>query len=614
MVTIETAAPDYPNILLVYGNEFPMPSASSDYRSTLTRLLYDSNINVGGSVREGTHDFWVTFELGSMAGQANHSYEDMSKTPRKMRGILEMQDIPLGGNDADEIRNLLTTLIHEVGHHWLVPRDLLVGAPSFWPSPSGSWMPTSEEITMSLNEGTRFYGPLLLGRTNNHWSSFFQGDGAAEDGVYWQEIGIEHGFNHWEQRPPATINLALPSLPRIELQIRYNDLELLIMGIKDAQSSYPPSNQFSWLEPRLVAPLDYYAGMCFFFSQENYFYFGFDMHHQKLLIQHLVQHRPNYTNRFDLSRGYEPLMSELVGIGLRVVRVGEEYHFEAKLDNPRDEDLGIGNTRLLGDDMFNTRPPRLNPGESLREEFSTLDSIHTYEAPKAIGLMVRTSSGFTFCNGAFLNFEIMADGRSDNLMKDYVYSPIPAWTYSNDTPDDVYGSISMQSLVFNTGNAEAIGAHYRTQGTRLHLIAPYMTFDNSRGIFVNVDPPFDYSSSLDRAPRVLTRAPTGDFAFATSAKINRSCFTPWAAGAAIGRSMWGKIRTANTNNVILSSASRAKQTAPENNTYKIAFILVARQRSEISPVAIRRADILRRYWDEAFMVLTDRLRRSDSTL
>jgi hypothetical protein len=228
--------------------------------------------------------------------------------------------------------------------------------------------------------------------------------------------------------------------------------------------------------------------------------------------------------------------------------------------------------------------------------------------------MVRTWSGFTFCNGAFLNFEIMADGRSHNLMKDYVYSPIPAWTYSNDTPDDVYGSISMQSLVFNTGNAEAIGAHYRTQGTRLHLIAPYMTFDNSRGIFVNVDPPFDYSSSLDRAPRVLTRAPTGDFAFATSAKINRSCFTPWAAGAAIGRSMWGKIRTANTNNVILSSASRAKQTAPENNTYKIAFILVARKRSEISPVAIRRADILRRYWDEAFMVLTDRLRRSDSTL
>lgn len=264
--------------------------------------------------------------------------------------------------------------------------------------------------------------------------------------------------------------------------------------------------------------------------------------------------------------------------------------------------------------MLNTRPPRLNPGDSLRGDFIVLDSIHNNEAPKAIGLMVRTWSGFTFCNAAFLKFEILADGRSDNLMKNYVYSPIPTWAYSNDTPDDVYSSISMQSLVFNTGNAEAVGARYRTQGTRLHLIAPYMTFDKSRGIFLNVDPPFDHSSSIDRAPRVLTRGPNGDFAFATSAKINRSCFTPWAAGAAVGRSMWGKIRTANTNNVSLSALSRARQAAPENNTYKFAFILVARQRSEISPIAIRRADILRRYWDEAFMVLTDRRRRSDSTL
>jgi hypothetical protein len=627
MVTIEKATPDYPNILLVYGNEFPTPSPSGEYRPDLEQLLYDPSINAGSPVKEGTHDFWVTFEMGSRDRPQNHAYENMSITPRKMRGILEMGDVPLVPSDADyllnvpdradNVRGLLTTLVHEIGHHWLVPRDLLIGHPNFWPSLSGSWMPTSEEITMSLNEGTRFYGPLLLGRENKHWSSFFQGDGGAEDGVYWQEIDIEHGYNYWEQRPPAniTINLGVAGFPPIDLQIKYNDLELLIMGLKDARSAYPPANQFSWLEPRLVAPLDYYAGMCFFFSQEDYFYFGFSTHHKKLVIQHLVQHRLNYDNVFDLSGTYKPLMSELAGIGLRIVRVGDEYYFEAKLDNPRDEDIGIGNPRLLdGDDVLNIRPPRLNPGDNLIGDFRILDSLNVTEIPKAVGVMVKTWSGFTFCNAAFLNFEILANGHSDNLMKDYAYSPIPIWTYSNETPADVYSSISMHSLVFNTGNAEALGARYRTQKLRLHLIAPYMAFDNSRGIFVNVDPPFDYSSSIDRAPRVLTRAPTGDFAFATSAKIDRSCFTPWAAGAAIGRSMWGKVQTANTNNVILSSKSRARQTAPENSTYKIAFILVARQRSEISPVAIRRADILRRYWDEAFMVLTDRRRRSDSTL
>src|SRR5438067_10912829 len=104
---------------------------------------------------------------------------------------------------------------------------------------------------MSLNEGTRFYGPLLLGRQNSHWSSFFQGDSAAEDGVYWREAGIEHGYNRWEQNIQTTIsNLALLGLPPIQLNIRYNDLELLVMGAKDAQTTYQPTNQFRWLEPR----------------------------------------------------------------------------------------------------------------------------------------------------------------------------------------------------------------------------------------------------------------------------------------------------------------------------------------------------------------------------
>ena len=220
----------------------------------------------------------------------------------------------------------------------------------------------------------------------------------------------------------------------------------------------------------------------------------------------------------------------------------------------------------------------------------TLASIHHTEYEKAWVSWLRLGYPYTytFCDTAFLNFEILADGRSDNLMKNYMFSPIPDWTYSNNTPDDVYSSLPVWLLKFNTGITEALGARYNTEGTRLHLIAPYMAFDDNQGKFINVDPPFDYSSSVDSAPRVLTRAPNNDFAFATSAKISRSSFTPWVCSVSNSKNHVGKVQVANTNNVILSSASRAKQIPPEMNTYKIAFILVARTRSEISSDAIQR--------------------------
>src|SRR5437763_13033040 len=121
------------------------------------------------------------------------------------------------------------------------------------------------------------------------------------------------------------------------------------------------------------------------------------------------------------------------------------------------------------------------------EKTSLLLLVSTIEVPKGMGLMVKTWGTpytYTFCDAAFLNFEILADGRSDNLVKNYVFSPIPDWTYSNDTPDDVYSSLPVWLLKFNAGITEALGALYNTEGTRLHLIAPYMAFDDNQGKFI----------------------------------------------------------------------------------------------------------------------------------
>src|SRR5439155_2540625 len=131
----------------------------------------------------------------------------------------------------------------------------------------------------------------------------------------------------------------------------------------------------------------------------------------------------------------------------------------------------------------------------------------------------------------------------------------------------------------------------------------------------------DHSLTTDEAPKVLTMAPAGDFVFATSAKIHRSALSPWAGGDAVDKTMWGNAKYARTDTVTLSEKRRRKQNPPAGltpddprDTYKIAFILIARQRQDITPTAIQNLDIIRRYWDAAFNVVTLGRRNSSSDL
>jgi hypothetical protein len=149
----------------------------------------------------------------------------------------------------------------------------------------------------------------------------------------------------------------------------------------------------------------------------------------------------------------------------------------------------------------------------------------------------------------------------------------------------------------------------RTRDGRLHIIAPFHTISGAEPI---EHPDFQHDRGIDRAPKVLTRAPSGDFAVATSAKMWRVIYTPWAGGYARDRTVWGIEKSLPGSTIRVPEPVRQKQAPPPANSYKVAFLIAARDRDEITGAMIRRIDDIRRYWDALFDAVTEHQRQSNS--
>ena len=76
--------------------------------------------------------------------------------------------------------------------------------------------------------------------------------------------------------------------------------------------------------------------------------------------------------------------------------------------------------------------------------------------------------------------------------------------------------------------------------------------------------------------------------------------------------MWGLARSLPATNVQVVSGY--EQQPPPEDTYRVAFILCAPQRSDINADHIASLDLLREYWDEAFRQCTRGRRHSQSQL
>ena len=85
--------------------------------------------------------------------------------------------------------------------------------------------------------------------------------------------------------------------------------------------------------------------------------------------------------------------------------------------------------------------------------------------------------------------------------------------------------------------------------------------------------------------------------------VRRTLFTH-SSGAAYRAPCYGAAPSREAADVVLPDLPDTRK-APPGNTYKTAFVIAARKRTDITTAMIQAVDTLRQYWDPAFGAATD---------
>jgi len=636
--------PDHPNVLVVTGTD--LYNGSDDPRDKLRTFLYGQTAEVS----QGTHDFWCVFGLPASSargfGEGGERWSDASLTPRPMRGIASISappDAVRGGNpptasDTSQLASLLYplhTALQEVAHHWLV----YPGRLNFTVDGRTEQMDVDDFIHFNLDQP--FSGPLLAGRSALHWSTYMQADGSPMDGQKWRDLGPDEGLNHWQWIEPPQLSVQPSNRPAIVLTQEYNDLDLMAMGVITADEAYASTGgRFSWMEPWYSAPLPFLAGVFVAFSAQDFLYFGFDSDHRKLGVSRTDGTR---YGEADLGADYHPWPGRgNTGVALRVLhyagdplrqegRAGPRLIFQARFDDsalrptvsPADFNVFVGPLPAqipgLFDGLSVRGPLAVPPSSPDFSGFHTVATVPIRQRPLAVGLITKAA------------VPIWADAVYSHLE---TLTPLAA-PGPGSSPHTVY---ALSAVPPELPGSVLFGKH--PKGPHLHqpvkppapLVLPWQGRLRLRATaYAEVtqtdlpgddprQPPYDHTATSDKAPKVVLSAPAGDFAFGTSVAMWRSAFRRSAGGGiganpAIGRpgaQMWGVARSLPATNVQVVSGY--EQQPPPEDTYRMAFILCAPQRSDITADDIASLDLLREYWDEAFRLCTRGRRQSFSHL
>jgi hypothetical protein len=482
-------------------------------------------------VTKGSHDFWIVYSVGS-TDAANAGGQDPAATPRPLRGAVNAQSPPTS-SDVTTMTNQITTLLQEVGHYWLAYQSLKF----HWNGRVASYDPAD---WLRVNTETPFQGPLLGGRTNQHWAAWFQSDGSPMGGQNWVDTTRDGRLDRWQWQPRTGPVIHPTGLPAMTMQKKYCDLDLLVMGAKTAVECYPEtSGRFSWLEPQFVVQPQsfttqlrtaYLAGVFVAYSPTDYLYFGFDTDHRRLGV-----YRTNGTTygTADLGPTYQPGWVHNSGVALRVIRNGRTLYFQARYDE------SATGMRVAQPDqnVFLPAPPTEVPGlfdgipitnvPQSGPDFTTFRTVATVTEPAdpvAIGLLVKTSSPI-LVDTIYHNLETRQLGSGTlKIDRDRLpplaghlpggVRPQPAPTRPKPDPHRVHHLVPLPG-------AWQGGAHYDqlpADTPVLHIpvtvdppqaqvwqgrmrLQPVYDLDLPDGSSGN--PPYDHTSTQDRAPKVL---------------------------------------------------------------------------------------------------------------
>jgi hypothetical protein len=355
----------------------------------------------------------------------------------------------------------------------------------------------------------------------------------------------------------------------------------MLMGLKTPQNTYPASGgRFYWIEPQVTAPIQYHVGIVVAFSSTDFALFGFYQDPRVLAFERSTGGTRTTAN---VGLGYHPFSQPFGAMMLRVVRRGGRYFFQARNGNSI-----TGGLQAIGSALFGTPPPTgptmmdalaaVAPpdGGTSFDQFRTVAVLDESTArPQAVGVITKTWNAIA-AEGGFFTFELR-DGNTDVSLPSMKFAqPMPAGaTYADLTAGQLFKEQPYAGSWFDFRDS-----------VRMDIGTPWTDS-------------YDCWSGVNRAPKILTRAPDGDFVFGSSAKVRRSLYSPWAAGAALNTSMWGVERSALATGVTIPAGTRAQWvTTPA--TFKMAFVIAASDTSQITTAMAQNADNVRRYWEAAF--------------
>jgi hypothetical protein len=478
-------------------------------------------------------------------------------------------------------------MLEEIGHHWLVPADLDFGRGEL------NRLALRDEFTAYLNEGAPLKGVPLLGRDNVHWNSYLQADKSPMDGQWWTDEQREGPLTRWTNRARDVATLTLPSYDPVTLSTAYSDLDLTIMGLVDPRAAYPDTdNALRWIDPQLVAPLPYRAGVCVCESTTSVLVFGFEQDHRSLGVV-----------RIDGS-GVHPITTVIptrfpappIGVALRVVRRGDRLHFQARADEsvhahlapePRDIPGGAAIAARIRDAFtgLGTIAPAAPPADLA--DFRTIATVASPPAPIAVGALVERRDKSVFASAGIFNFEVRDDTGRETVHS-FAAAPAPL--------TGSFAAAGAQPRLHRGGDGAIVGRRGRNV---LVVTAPYAqrtgkTYSVIESLALNV--------GADHAPKILIEPPGGDFAFVTSIAMLRTATLPWAAGYLRDRQVWGHVHQVPVRNLTFTAAEKDKQLRiGRTSRHRYAFILAAASDADLKPERelVERIDLLRRYFELA---------------
>jgi hypothetical protein len=468
-----------------------------------------------------------------------------------------------------------------------------------------------------------------------------QADGSPFDGQAWRDLGPDEGLNHWQWVEPPQLSVQPPNRPAIVLTQEYNDLDLMAMGVITADEAYTSTGgRFSWMEPWYSAPLPYLAGVFVAFSAQDFLYFGFDADHRKLGVFRTDGTR---YGEADLGADYHPWPGRgNTGVALRVLyyagdplrhdrREAPRLIFQARFDDsalrptvsPADFNVFVGPLPAqipgLFDGLNEIGRLAVPPSSPDFTGFHTVATVPIRQRPLGVGLITKASDP-VWADAVYSHLEtltpLLTPKQRVNPHTVYPLSAVPPELQDPVLFDQLPAGLHLHQPVKPPA---PLVLPWRGR-LRLRVTAyAEVTETDLPGDDLR-QPPYDHTATSDRAPKLVLSAPPGDFAFGTSVAMWRSVFRRSSGGGigadpAKGRpgaQMWGVARSLPATNVQVVSGY--EQQPPPEDTYRMAFILCAPQRSDITDDDIASLDLLREYWDEAFRLCTRGRRHSQSQL